>query len=248
MKIAVCVRRTPDTEAKVSVAGDGRSLESSGVKFVLNPYDEFAVEEAIRTKEAHGGEVVAITVGGADSSKELKQCLAMGADKAVRIDPPADADSASIAATLAAVLEELSPDLIFCGKMAVDEQDFQVPLRVATALDIPAVSFVTRFEMGDGSATVDAETEAGVTVYETPLPALFAVEKGINEPRYPGIKGIMQAKKKPVDERPAPDAAAKVKVEKLELPVEKQGGKIVGEGVEAVPELVRLLHDEAKAL
>jgi electron transfer flavoprotein beta subunit len=248
MKIAVCIRRTPSTETKVNVAGDGRSLDPSGVSFVLNPYDEYAVEEAIRTKEAHGGEVIAVTVGSADASKELKQCLAMGADKAVRIEPPADVDSAGIAAALVEVLKELQPDLVFCGKMAVDEQDFQVPLRVATALELPAVSFVVGFELADGKATVHAETEAGTTVLETPLPALFAVEKGINEPRYPGIKGIMAAKKKPVDERGASAVPARCAVEKLELPPVKQGGKIVGEGVEAVPELVRLLREEAKAL
>ncbi|MBN2490973.1 MAG: electron transfer flavoprotein subunit beta/FixA family protein [Planctomycetes bacterium] len=248
MKIAVCIRRTPSTETKVNVAGDGRSLDPSGVSFVLNPYDEYAVEEALRTKEAHGGEVVVVTVGPADTLKELKQCLAMGADRAIRIEPPAEVDSAGIAAALVPVLKELAPDLIFCGKMAVDEQDFQVPLRVATALELPAVSFVVRFALADGKAVVDAETEAGVMVLEAPLPALFAVEKGINEPRYPGIKGIMAAKKKPVDTHPASAAPARCVVDRLELPPVKQGGKIVGEGVAAVPELVRLLREEAKAL
>ncbi len=248
MKIAVCIRRTPSTEAKVAIAGDGRGLNPSGVSFVLNPYDEFAAEEAIRTKETHGGEVIAVTVGGAEASKELKQVLAMGADSGVRIEPPADADSAGIAAALAEALKDIAPDLVFCGKMAVDEQDFQVPLRVATILDIPAASFVTKFEVQNGTATVTTETESGSAVLEVPLPALFAVEKGINEPRYPGIKGIMKAKKKPVEERPAPDILPRVKVEKMELPAERQGGKIVGEGTDAVAELVRLLREEAKAL
>jgi len=248
MKIAVCIRRTPSTEAKVGVAGDGRSLDPSGVSFELNPYDAYAAEEAIRIKEAHGGEVIAVTVGGADASKELKQCMAMGADKAVRIEPPADVDSAGIAFSLAETLKELGPDIIFCGKMAVDEQDFQVPLRVATLLDIPAVSFVTKFEFQEDRALATSETEAGSTVIEAPYPALFAVEKGINEPRYPGIKGIMKAKKKPIEERPAPGISPKIQVEKLELPAERQGGKIVGEGIEAVPELLRLLHEEAKAI
>jgi electron transfer flavoprotein beta subunit len=248
MKIAVCIRRTPSTEARVGIAGDGRSLDPSGVSFVLNPYDEYAVEEAIRTKESHGGEVVAITVGTKEASKELKQCMAMGADKAIRIEPEVDLDSAGIAAALVETLQTVQPDLIFCGKMAVDEQDYQVPLRVATKLDIPAVSFVTQFKLENDKITVHSEAEAGVTVLETTLPALFAVEKGINEPRYPGIKGIMQAKKKPIDETPRASSAPRVTVETLALPPEKTGGRMVGEGVEAVPELVRLLRDEAKAL
>ncbi len=248
MKIAVCVRRTPSTETKIGIGGDGRSIDPSGVSYILNPYDEFAIEEAVRTKEAHGGEVVAITVDGADASKDIKKALAMGVDTAIRIDPPADADSAAIAGALAEALRDVGPDIVFCGKMAVDEQDFQVPLRVATMLEMPAVTFVTKFEVNDGTARATAETELGQTVYESPLPVLVAVEKGINEPRKTGIKDIMAAKKKPLDERAAPAIAAKVAVTKLELPPEKQGGKIVGEGVDAVPELLRLLREEAKAL
>lgn len=247
MKIAVCVRRTPSTDTKIAIGGDGKSIDPSGVKFELNAYDTFAVEEALKTKEAHGGEVTAITVGDAESEKELKQALAMGVDAAVRIDA-ADADSAGIATLLSNALKDIGPDVVFCGKMAVDEQDFQVPLRLATLLEMPAVTYVSKIEFGDGAATVTSETEAGVTVYETPLPAVVAVDKSINEPRLPGIKGIMAAKKKKVETIAGGDAARKVTVESLALPPEKSGGKIVGEGADAVPELLRLLREEAKAL
>ena len=252
MNILVCVKRVADTIAKIKVGGDSKSIDEAGVQFVLNPYDEFAVEEAIKLKEKAGkGEVTVVTIGGADARQVLTNALAMGADKGIHVkDTVQRRDPSAIAKTLAKVVEGLNPkpDLILCGRQAIDEQALTVGPMLATFLGFPCVTDIVKLEMGAGKATVSREIEGGHEVVEVDLPALFTTNKGLNEPRYASLKGIMAAKKKPIQDLAIPIAEERTVIRKMEYPPERKGGKIVGNGPEAAPELVRLLKEEAKAL
>ncbi len=249
MNIAVCMKQTPDTEAQIKIATDGKQIESSGVKWVINPYDEFAIEEALRLTEKHGGEVTLISLGPASTEKTIREGLAMGAHKAIRIEAPANpSDPQVVGAALAEVLKEGNYDVILFGKQAIDDDHAQVPAIVATRLGIPAVSVVVKLEITDGNGTALREIEGGHEKVRFPLPAVISAQRGLNEPRYRSLKGIMAAKKKPIDVRQVNLETDQLTVVKLNYPPEKQPGRIVGEGPEAVPELVRLLHEEAKVI
>jgi electron transfer flavoprotein beta subunit len=259
MKITVCVKRVPSTAARVRIGADGRSIDEAGVEFVLNPYDEFAVEEALRLCEKAGGtppsETTVLSFGPEAVTKELRNCLAMGAHAAVHV-PAAAGDAASrdplaTAQVLAAAIQGAAggpPDLILFGRQAVDDDGAMVGLMVATLLGLPAVPDVTKVTMGAGAVTVEREVEGAVETYEVPLPCVLTANKGLNEPRLPNMKGIMAAKKKTIaSAAPAATTPAST-VASLELPPERKGGRIVGEGAAAVPELLRLLRQEANAL
>lgn len=250
MKIAVCVKRVPDSETRVKVASGGTSLDESGVKFVLNPYDEFAVEEALRRRDAAGsGEVAVVCVGPGVAQETIRTALAMGADRGVLLQvdhiPP---DGLAIAQALAGELRGGDYDLILFGKMAIDDYNQQVGPMVAELLDLPCVTAVAALDLGDGRGTAEREVEGGIEVVEFPLPAVLTTDKGLNEPRYPALKGIMAAKKKPLETKPASLGEGGVEIVALTLPPERQAGRIVGEGPGAVAELVRLLQEEAKVL
>jgi electron transfer flavoprotein beta subunit len=250
MKIAVCVKRVPDSETRVKIAPDGRSLDEAGVKFILNPYDEFAVEEALRRRERAGaGEVVVISLGPPQAQETIRTALAMGADRGVLLQtdrvPP---DGLEVARALAAELKDGAYDLILFGKMAIDDYNHQVGPMVAELLALPSVTSVSRLEIAGGTGTAEREIEGGVEVVEFPLPAVLTTDKGLNEPRYPALKGIMAAKKKPLEVKPVSLGAGGLELVAMTLPPERQAGRIVGEGPAAVPELVRLLREEAKVL
>ncbi len=252
MNILVCIKRVPDTATKIKVGADGKVIDEAGVQFVLNPYDEFAVEEAIRIKEKAGkGEVTVVSVGGADAATVIRNALAMGADKGIHVkDDAKRRDPCAVAKTLAKVVEGLNPkpDLIFCGRQAVDDQSLTVGPMLATFLGLPCVTDIVKLDLADGKAVVSREIEGGHEVVEVDLPALLTTNKGLNEPRYASLKGIMAAKKKPIQDLAIPIAEERTIVRKMEYPPERKGGKIVGTGPEAAPELVRLLKEEAKAL
>ena len=249
MKIVVCIKRVPDTEARIKIAGDGTSIDSAGVKFVISPYDEFAIETALRLKEGKGaGEVIAISLGEASSAEQLRSALAMGADRAILLKGQATLDGSATARALAGEIKTHSPDLVLCGMKAVDGDQQQVGIMLAEYLDLPCVSVVAELELEEGKAVGHREIEGGVEVVEVPLPAVVTVTKGKHEPRYPSLKGIMAAKKKPLEEKEAQVPAARLKVRKFSPLAERAAGKIVGNGADAVPELVRLLKDEAKVL
>ncbi len=250
MKIAVCIKRVPDSETRVKIAPDAKSIDEAGVKFILNPYDEFAVEEALRRKEKAGaGEVVAIALGPAAAQETIRTALAMGADRGVLLQADRlPADGLEAAKALAAELKTGGFDLILFGKMAIDDYNHQVGPMVAELLDLPCVTTVAHLEIEGTKGTAEREVEGGVEVVEFPLPAVLTTDKGLNEPRYPALKGIMAAKKKPLDVKPATLAAGGLDVLALMPPPERQAGKIVGEGAAAVGELVRLLREEAKVL
>ena len=250
MKIAVCVKRVPDTEARVKIGVGGKAVDETGVKFVLNPYDEFAVEEALRRKEQAGtGEVVIVCLGPAAAQETIRTALAMGADRGVLLQADAiPADGFEVAKALAAELRPGGYDLILFGKMAVDDYNQQVGPMVAELLDLPCVTSIVHLDLTAGAGVAEREIEGGVEVVEFPLPAVLTAEKGLNEPRFPALKGIMAAKKKPLETKPVALGAGGVEVVALTTPAERTAGKIVGEGAAAVPELVRLLREEAKVI
>ncbi len=250
MKIAVCIKRVPDSETRVKISSDGKSLDEAGVKFILNPYDEFAVEEALRRKEREGaGEVVIVSLGPVAAQETIRSALAMGADRGVLLQADSiPADGLEVAKALAGELKDGGYDLILFGKMAIDDYNHQVGPMVAELLGLPCVTAVAHLEIEGGKGIADREIEGGVEVVEFPLPAVLTTDKGLNEPRYPALKGIMAAKKKPLDAKPTPLGVGGLEILAMTPPPERKEGRIVGEGAAAVAELVRLLREEAKVL
>ena len=248
MKSIVCVKRVPDTETRIRIAGDGGSIETAGVKYVLNPYDEFAVEAALKHKEAAGsGEVTVVTAGGAESAETLRTALAMGADAAVLVKTDRPVQGLAAARVLAEEIRGREYDLLLFGLRAVDDDLQAVGPMTAELLGIPLASAVTEFSVEGGRVTAQREIEGGVEVVELKLPCALTLTKGAYEPRYASLKGIMAAKKKPLEEKPAAASGDAVR-QQLSYPPERQAGRIVGQGADAVPELVRLLREEAKVL
>jgi electron transfer flavoprotein beta subunit len=250
MKIAVCIKRVPDSETRVKIAADGKSLDEAGVKFVLNPYDEFAVEEALRRKEKAGaGEVAIICLGPAAAQETIRTALAMGADRGVLLQTDRiPADAFETAKVLAAELKSTSWDLILFGRMAIDDYNTQVGPLVAELLGLPCVTAVSHLDIEGAKGVAEREIEGGIEVVDFPLPAVLTADKGLNEPRYPALKGIMAAKKKPLEVKPVQPGTGSLEVVALKPPPDRKAGKIVGEGAGAVGELVRLLREEAKVL
>lgn len=248
MKIAVCINHVPDTETKIKVAADEVSIDRTGVNFMLSPYDEFAVEEGLRLREKAGGEVTVLSLGGDTHKETLRKALAMGVDRAVLLKDDAPRDSHAVAAGLAAELTALAPDIVLFGKQSIDYDNAQVGTLVAAMLDFPSVAVVVKLQVDGGKAVCEREIEGGHEVVTTTLPAVILAQKGLNEPRYPSLKGIMAAKTKPILEKPATPAANRVETIRLRRPAAKSAGRIVGTDATAVPELIRLLHEEAKVI
>lgn len=248
MKILVFVNHVPDTETKVKIGSDGKSIDPVGVNYMLNPYDEFAVEEALKTKQAFGGEVVVVSLGGDANKETLRKSLAMGCDKAVLLKDNSVRDSYGIAQSLADFAKEYGAEIIFCGKQSIDYDDAQVGGLVAEMLSWPSISVVVKLEIKDGNIMAEREIEGGHEIVHAKLPAVIMAQKGLNEPRYPSLKGIMDAKRKPIEEKAASNAEARVEVSVLRKPPAKTSGKIVGTDASAAAELVRLLHEEAKVI
>jgi electron transfer flavoprotein beta subunit len=249
VKIAVCIKRVPDTETRIKIGADGKSIDESGVKFVPNPFDEYAVEEALKLKEQTNGEVVAVCLGPDASQETLRTALAMGADRGILLKVESlPRDPLVVARALAAELEQGGYDLVLFGKLAVDDYDQAVGPMVAELLGLPSVSAVTRLEITDGHATAQREVEGAIEVVEFTLPAIVTAEKGLNEPRYPALRGIMLAKKKPLDIKDLELDEGGIEVLELTLPPDRKAGRIIGEGAAAVPALVDALRNEAKVL
>jgi electron transfer flavoprotein beta subunit len=245
----VCIKQVADTETRVKIAADGRSLEPAGVTWILNPYDEFAVEQALQAREKAGaGEVVVVSVGGAGVQTTLRNALAMGADRAILLKTDAVPDPLAAASAIVAEIRGLSPSLVWFGKQAVDDDAAQVGPMVAEMLGLPCVTVVCKFELAGDKALVEREIEGGRERVEVTLPAVFTTDKGLNTPRYASLKGIMAAKKKTIEEKPAALGEAGLEVLALELPKARGAGRIVGEGVGAIPELLRALREEARVI
>jgi len=264
VNIIVCLKQVPDTETQIKIAPDAKTIVEDDVKWVMNPYDEFGVEEALRLKEKFGGEVTVVGVGPKRVTESIRTALAMGADKGVLIiDTALDgSDSLATAKALAAVVKDLPYDLIFTGQRGVDEDNGLVGAALAEFLGVPQVSLAVKVEVAeDGkSAKVHRPIEGQTLVIETSLPAVITAQKGLNEPRYASLPGIMKAKKKPLEEKGVGDlgldpgecgpGARKLLVQEITPPPQRQAGKIVdGETPEEkAAELARLLHEEAKVI
>ncbi len=229
---------------------DGKSIDKSGIDYVISPYDEMALERAIQIKEESGdGSITVVCFGPPEATKEIRQALAMGADQAIHIkDPGGSRGPLGIARVLADALRDRPCDVILFGRQSIDADNSAVGVMVAALLGLPCVTLVTKLDLSDGKAVLHREAERGTEVVETMLPVVITAQRGLAEPRYPSIKGIMKAKKKPVEEIEAPAPSGELSVDSIEPPAARKGGKIVGEGVEAVPELVRLLRQEANVV
>jgi electron transfer flavoprotein beta subunit len=259
MKILVMVKQVPDTATQVKVGSDPRAIDTAGVTWIVSPYDEYAVEEGLRIKEKRGaGEVVAVSLGPDRVKEVLRSCLAMGADRAIHLLDPAweAADSLTTARALAAVIKQEAPALALFGRQAIDDDMGSVGAQVAELLGWPCASWIMEEAVDEAGKTVRVgrQVEGGLEVFDLPLPAVVSAQKGLNEPRYPTLKGIMGAKKKQIRDVKAADLAlspeaAGLSVMKLEaLPPRPPGRIIPGEPAEAVKELVRALREDAKAI
>ena len=248
MKIAVCVSHVPDTATKVKVGEDGKTINPDGVTYIINPYDEFAVEEALKTKERFGGDsTVKVYSVGPDKSKEsIRKALAMGADEGVLLKDENQRDSIGIATALADEIKNDGCEIVFCGKQSVDYDNSITGQLVAEILDYSCISVVVGLKIDGTKVTAEREIEGGKEIVETELPVVIAAQKGLNEPRYASLKGIMAAKKKTIEEKPAIESNIQTEVVKMHLPPPKQPGRIIGTDSSAVPELVKLLREEAK--
>ncbi len=247
MRIIVCIKRVVATDTRVKIGADGKSLDPAGVQFIMAPYDEMALEKAIQLKTDEGN-VTALTVGPAAATKELRTALAMGADDAVHVVVEDPLDSSATATALANAIRGREFDMILTGKQATDEDDAAVGPRLAALLDLPCVAFVSGLEAADGKATARRENEGETEVYDVDLPAVFTAQKGLAEARYPSLKGIMAAKKKPLETVEAEAPAGVSTVTALELPPER--GEMVS--IEPTPEgmtaLLEALRNDKKVL
>ena len=249
LKILLLLKTVADSEASIRPTSDGKAVALSDINLILNPYDEYAVEEALQIREKTGDtEITALCYGDESAIKTLRTALALGVEKGVHIKGQPGFDSLATAQILAAVIKDMDYDLILCGKQAIDDDSSAVGVMVADLLDIPSVSVVVKLDITDGNVRATREIEGGHEIVETKMPCLVSAQKGLNEPRYPSLKGIMAAKKKPIEEKDAFATETRIEVLRVEPPPTRSAGKIVGEGEEAVPELVRLLKEEAKVL
>ena len=264
MNIVVCIKQVPDTETQIKISGDGKSIVPDDIKWVMNPYDEFGVEEALRLKEKFGGEVTVVGLGPKRVTESLRTALAMGADKGVLISDDAleGSDSLAVAKALAAAIKDLEYDIIFTGQRGVDDDLGVVGASLAELLGIPQISLAVKIEVSEDGKSLKANrpVEGQTLVIETPLPVLITAQKGLNEPRYASLPGIMKAKKKPLEEKTIADlgldaglfgeGGRKVKIIEMVPPPDRKAGRIIeGETPqEKAAGLAKMLHDEAKVI
>ena len=260
MNILVCVKRVPDTESRIRIQIETKSIAEDGLNFVISPYDEYAVEEALKLREAKGGTVRVVSVGKDAAVAVLRKCLAMGADEAflVKDDSPETYDGLRTARIIARAVERkfAGADLLLFGKQSVGADNSQVPAMVAELLGLPQATVVTKLEVEGTSATALREIEGGMEKVVLSLPAVITAQKGLNEPRYETLKGIMAAKKKDIPvvkleelDLGPDELASQVEVTGLDVPAQRQAGKILkGDPIETARELVRLLRAEAKVI
>jgi len=259
VKILVMVKQVPDTATQVKISADPKAIETTGITWIVSPYDEFAVEEALRIKEKRGqGEVVAVSLGPDRVKEALRSCLAMGADRAIHLldGAWAGADTLTTARALAALLKQEAPGLAIFDRQAIDDDMGAVAAQTAELLGWPCASWIMEeaVDAGGSSVRVARQVEGGLEVFDLPLPAVVSAQKGLNEPRYPTLKGIMGAKKKEIKDVKAVDLGITVEPPALSvvtlepLPARPPGRIIQGEAADAAKELVRALREDAKAI
>jgi electron transfer flavoprotein beta subunit len=250
VKIAVCIKRTPDSESRFKIAASETGIDESGLKFDVDDFASYAVEVALQLNEKQGpGETVIVAVGPDAVQETLRKSMSMGADRAIHLKADVQpVDGLAVAKAIAAELKGGGYDLILFGKHAFDTSAGIVGTAVAELLGLPGVTSVSKLDIANGRGTARREIEGAGEMVEFPLPAVVTIDEGIARPRYPSLKGIMAAKKKPLETKPAQLGPVRVIVKSMELPPERPAGRIIGEGAAAVPELVRLLQTEAKVL
>lgn len=251
MKILVTVKRVPDPETTIRVKPDGSGIVTDNIKYVINPFDEIAIEEALRIKEKLGGsEVVLASIGTKVISEQLRTGLAMGADRALLVLCDQDLDSLAVSRILAKLVERESPQLVLMGKQAIDDDSNQAGQMLAALLDWPQATFASKVELAadQKSAQVIREVDGGLETVGFSLPGIITADLRLNEPRYASLPGIMKARKKEIREIPVAELNADttpcLKVQKMDPPAKKTGGK----KVETVQQLLDLLHTEAKVI
>jgi electron transfer flavoprotein beta subunit len=249
MNIMVCVSRVPDTASRIQIDGSGSKINAAGIKYIVNPYDEFALEEAIQLASKNGGEVTAVTVGDASSQDVLRTSLAMGANKAVLVEGLSNtSDRDVVVRSLAEVAKELNPDLILLGRQSIDYDNYQTASMLGGILDMPSISVVSKLDINGSDVKAERDIEGGKETLETSLPAVISVQKGINEPRYPKLPQIMQAKKKPIDKKTVSDSTSDIEILSMELPSKDRVGMIVGDSESDIDQIVKALHEDAKVI
>ena len=250
MKIAVCIKRTPDSESRFRIAASGTSIDESGLKFDIDDFASYAIEVALQFNEKQGpGETVVYAVGPDVVQETLRKAMSLGADRAVQLKTDGvPYDGLAVAKALAAELKGGGFDLVLFGKHAFDTSAGVVGTATAELLGVPCITAASKLEIANGRGRARRELEGVAEVVEFPLPAAVTIDEGIARPRYPSLKGIMAAKKKPLESKPAQLGQPRVTVKSMQLPPDRPPGRIIGEGVAAVPELVRLLQTEAKVL
>lgn len=250
MKIAACIKRVPTTDAQIKIGADGKSLDTAGFQYMASFYDEIAVEEALKAKEKLGGDVTVITIGPSDSSKEVREFMARGADAGciLKDDQWTSRDARSTAKALAAKVKQLGAEVVFVGKIATDRDNAAVGPMLATYLGWACVTDVIALDLAAGKGSARRETEQGVETVSFSLPAVITCNKGLNEPRRPNLKGIMAVKAKAIPEEALENVPNQLVVNKIELPPARKPGRIVGEGAAAVPALIQALRSEAGVL
>jgi electron transfer flavoprotein beta subunit len=250
VKIAVCIKRTPDSESRFRIAASGAAIDETGLKFDMDDFAGYAVEAALQLNEkAGGGETVVYALGPDNVQEALRKAMSMGADRAVHLKADAaPADGIAVAKALAAELKSGGYDLVLFGKQAFDTSAGVVGTATAELLGVPAVTAASQLSVAGGKGSARRELEGAAEMVEFPLPAVVTIDEGVARPRYPSLKGIMAAKKKPLESKPAQLGPVRVTVAKMELPPDRPAGRILGEGIAAVPELVRLLQTEAKVI
>ncbi|MGH7780275.1 MAG: electron transfer flavoprotein subunit beta/FixA family protein [Candidatus Binataceae bacterium] len=249
MKILVPIKRVPDPATTIRVLPDGSGIATDNVKWVINPFDEIAIEEALRIKEKHAGsEVVLVTIGQSTWQEQLRTGLAMGADRAILVKSDGYLDPLALARILAKVAGDEKADLVLLGKQAIDDDSNQVGQMLAEMLGWPQATFASKVEFADKKVTVIREVDGGLETIAFNLPAVVTTDLRLNEPRYASLPGIMKARKKELKEVPAEslglDLAPKLKIKSMTAPPKRQAGKKVG----SVAELVAVLHTEAKVI
>jgi len=250
MKIAVCIKRTPDSESRFRIGSSGTAIDETGLKFDIDDFASYAVEVALQLNEKQGpGETVVYAIGPDSVQETLRKAMSMGADRAVQLKTDSiPYDGLAVAKALAAELKSGGFDLVLFGKHAFDTSGGIVGTATAQLLGLACVTAASKLDIANGRGTARRELEGAGEIVEFALPAAITIDEGIARPRYPSLKNIMAAKKKPLETKPAQLGPARVRVKSLELPPDRPPGRIIGEGVAAVPELVRLLHTEAKVL
>jgi electron transfer flavoprotein beta subunit len=249
MKILVALKQVPDTETKIKVAADGRSLDPADVKWITSPYDEYALEEALRIKEAKGAEVIAVSVGEEKAKDILRNALALGADQAILLKSPEAGEPLAVAQILAAFSEGKGFDLLLFGNKGFGSDNGAVGAMVAEKLGLAQANLVTKLELGEGTFRAEREGDGGTEIVEGSLPAVITAQRGLNEPRYASLKGIMAAKKKPIEEVDGAAVAAVSRVSALSLPpARSEGRKLDGDATAQASALLGLLKNEAKVL